>query len=261
MKIKAILSDAGGILFDFSINVQIEPLRVLLENSGKKLSIDQVCSSYLPYLHKAQTVISEEEAINQFFQDNNCSASFLDYEKIKKPISPEREKSLQWGVTETLEILRDMNVGFYVVTNAKAQGLQFQNDFERMIINQLKERGVYNPEKFNLCDYIKATISSKDLGVRKPEAYFFDAVLSFERSSPLKRDEVVFIAHNSDEIFCAVDLGIPVIAFNYQREKDARGIAARIEEHNKKYVNGISKTPIYPVKRFLEIPQLLTEFM
>jgi FMN phosphatase YigB (HAD superfamily) len=259
-RIKAVLSDAGGVLFDYSIDTQIEPLRILLEKTGKKLSLDRVYSLYLPYLYRAQTIVSEEEAIEQFLCDNNCHSKFADYEQIRNTMKSENRKKLLYeGVTETLEILRDMKIDFYVVTNAKAGGVEFEENFEMMLITQLKERNSYNPEMFNLSDYIRAIISSKDLGVRKPDAHFFNNVLSFERRIPLKRDEVIFIAHNSDEIFDAADLGISVIAFNYQKEKDAYDIMTRIHKHNERYTNGQISSRIYRIEKFIEIPTLVRE--
>jgi len=257
-RIKAVLSDAGNVLFEYSLDTQIEPLRILLEKTGKKLPPNEIYSLYLPYLHKAQTIVSEEEAIEQFLYDNNCPFKFADYDRLRSSIKPER-KVLFDGVTETLEILRRMNIGFYIVTNAKVPGSEFEDDFERMIIEQLKERNVYNPETFNLSNYITAIVSSKDLGVRKPDPHFFDAVLSLEREIPLKRDEVIFIAHNSDEIFGAVDLGISVIAFNYQKEKDAQDITARIYRHNKRYVTGQVPSRIYRIKKFIEVSEIIRE--
>lgn len=254
-RIKAVLSDAGGILFDYSVeDTQLKPLKILLERNGKNLSIDEIFSLYLPYLFKAQTTISEEETINQFLCDNCCTEKFSDYKIIRNSITSSKKKVLIKGVTEALENLRDMQVDFYILTNAKKPSAELQEGLNKMLIEQLQEIGVYNPRTFNPSNYVKAMISSKDLGIRMPKASFFDAVLSFDRKIPLKRSEVVFVAHSSHGIFGAADLGISVIAFNYQKENDAKSIIKRIGEYNKQ-----SNSKIYTIENFIEIPSIVAK--
>lgn len=262
MMIQTVLSDAGNVLFDdtFYVNTQIASLRIVLKNRGRELTFDEVYSSFCPYKNKAQTIISEEEAINQFLYNNGCSAKFGDYEVIKNSMEPRNRKRLLFeGVTETLELVRNIHVDFYILTNAMKPGTEFQEDLDRMLITQLRERGVYDSETFCSSNYVTAMISSKDLGIIKPAEDFFDTVLALRRNVRLKSNEAVFVAHASDEIFGAANLGIPVIAFNYQGEKNVQDILTRIDRHNQRYRDGQATSGIYTIEKFIEIPEIVAK--
>ncbi|MEK6816276.1 MAG: HAD hydrolase-like protein, partial [Nanoarchaeota archaeon] len=62
-------------------------------------------------------------------------------------------------------------------------------------------------------EYITDLISSKDVGATKPDERMFNAALA---KYGLEKNDVIFIAHDDDELMGAHKLGIRVYAFNYE---------------------------------------------
>jgi len=254
-----VLSDAGDILFDStsSINEQKAVLTDLFNRKGIKWRGNDVYNIFKSYKVLSQTKIPMEEAINLFLNDNFINATYADYCKlINERGNCSKKIKLFKDVTKTLEILNHKGIPFYILTDATEKGNNLYSKIEKMIISQLVERGVYNPYGFNVINYISGIISSKDIGVKKPNPMFFNIALKCERGS-FKKSEAVFMAHESNEIFGAANLGIDVIALNYWKEKDSIEINKKILEHNIKYKSNKINSRIYKVKHFSEIPQII----
>jgi len=257
--IKIMLSDAGDILFDSvsNINKQKEVLTELFNKNGMNYSIDDVCNMFKPYKILSQTKISVREAINLFLNDNFINATYMDYGKlINKNCNYNKKIELFKDITKTLEIFNHRGIPFYILTDATEKGDSLYHKIEKMIISQMVERGVYNPLNFNVLNYISGIISSKDIGVKKPNPKFFNIALKCGKGS-FKKSEAVFIAHESNEIFGAANLGIDVIALNYRKEKDSVEISKKILEHNKKYKLRKVNSRIYTIKQFSDISEIL----
>ena len=256
--IKLVLSDAGDILFDSAsnINEQKEVLRELFNRNGIDWCGDNIYNIFKPYKVLSQTKISMREAINLFLNDNFINATYADYCKlINERYNYNKKIKLFKDVTKTLEILNYKGILFYILTDATEKGNNLYSKIEKMIISQLVERGVYNPYNFNVLNYISGIISSKDIGVKKPNPKFFNIALKCRNG--FKKIEAVFIAHESNEIFGAANLGIDVIALNYWKEKGSIEIDKKISEHNIKYKSNKVNSRIYQVKHFSDISQIV----
>ena len=198
-----------------------------------------------------------KEAINLFLNDNFINASYADYCKlINESYNYNKKIKLFKGVTKTLEILNYKRIPFYVLADATEKGDKLYHKIEKMVISQLVERGVYNSFNFNILNYISGIISSKDIGVKKPNPKFFNIVLKCRKGS-FKKSEAFFIAHESNEIFGAANLGIDVIALNYWKEKDSVEISKKILEHNTKYKLRKVNSRIYIIKQFSDISRIV----
>ncbi|OIO62891.1 hypothetical protein COY26_05435 [Candidatus Woesearchaeota archaeon CG_4_10_14_0_2_um_filter_33_10] len=257
--IRIVLSDAGDILFDSasSINRQKEILTELFNRNGMNYSIDDVCNMFKPYKILSQTKVSMKEAINLFLNDNFINASYADYCKlINKNYNSNKKIKLFKDVTKTLEILNCKGILFYILTDATEKRNNLYSKIEKMIVSQLVERGVYKAYNFNVLNYISGIISSKDIGVKKPNPKFFNIALKCGKGY-FKKSEAVFIAHESNEIFGAANLGIDVIALNYWKEKNSVEISKKISEHNIKYKSNKLNSRIYQVKHFSDISKVV----
>ena len=257
--IKIMLSDAGDILFDSAsnINKQKEVLTELFNKNGMNYSTDDVCNMFRPYKILSQTKISMREAINLFLNDNFINATYMDYCKlINKNCNYNEKIKLFEDVTKTLEILNHKRIPFYILTDATEKGDNLYHKIEKMIISQLHERGVYNSSNFDILNYISGIISSKDIGVKKPNPKFFNIALKCRKGS-FKKSEAFFIAHENNEIFGAANFGIDVIALNYWKEKDSVEISKKILEHNTKYKLKKVNSRIYTIKQFSDISRIV----
>lgn len=252
-KIRIILSDVGDILFETSseLEKQKKIIHQILKRHGIELTIENSYSLFRPYKILSQTIISEEEALTSFFSSQGIKATYPEYLELMDK-QPKEEHPLFLGITETLEYFHSKGLPLYLLTNASKHGKEFYPNLERKIIAQLKERKTYNLNTFKLQNYFNKCVSSKDVGIKKPAVEFFQYVLAQE-DSPISFSEVVFIAHEREEILGSAGLGMTVIAFNYQQGKDAKLISRRIMEHNIRYKKGLTNSGIYLINNFSDI--------
>jgi FMN phosphatase YigB (HAD superfamily) len=231
-KIKTMLSDAGGVLFDENLDARYEALRTLTNDSD-------VRSSFRPYREMAHTAISEKEAVEMFLKKSGINAGYKDYLALVNSIQPEGPKLFD-GVTETLEELHKRGIDFCIVTNAMADSKYLRDDMARMLKDQLKQRGCANTNgKFSMRDYVDAIVSSKDIGIRKPSPHFFNYAIAVVEA---KKDNSVFVGHDCEEVFGAANLGIPVIALDTYKGDSSKVFRTRINNYNRVYGSKIIET-------------------
>ncbi|MBU2523100.1 MAG: HAD hydrolase-like protein [Nanoarchaeota archaeon] len=101
------------------------------------------------------------------------------------------------GVLETLEELHKKGIDIIVLSDGHRTGEDARQWMESMGIKT----------------GIKDVITSKDLGYCKPDPRFYEHAL---KKYNLKKEDVVFLGHDVDEDDGAHNLGIKVIAFNYE---------------------------------------------
>ncbi|MBU1198322.1 MAG: HAD hydrolase-like protein [Nanoarchaeota archaeon] len=255
-KFRIVLSDAGDILFDTSSYCNGLKLTIteLINQGGGSISEVQACNFFRPYKILSQTVMSMEEAINIFFKEFNINSTYLEFKTVFEQNKIDEVPVLFDGITQTLEFLNARGVPFYVLTNASETKEMLVSQLEKMVVFQLKQRGVYNPEIFMFSDYVKDIISSRDVGVKKPDPYFFYSAI---RKGYFDRDQAVFIAHKKEEIFGAADQGISVAAFNYHGQNDADEISKGIAEHNDGLGEDMVFSHIFNINKFSDLLELI----
>jgi len=225
-RIKAVFSDAGGILFDDSdIKNSLRDYFVEKNLSGKigrrgglersiesgfsessHSLLESLSESYREYKTKAQTIegYSSENAYRDTFEAMGLGEeyeSFIAWNKER----PRIERLLNSGVKETIEKLKTKGIMFIVLTDATKHGKDLEGQLEKMGLEKGK--------------YVTDIISSKDLGVKKPDKRFFDFAL---QKYGLKKEEVIFLGHDVDEIQGANSLGYSTVAYNYRAEDAQR---------------------------------------
>lgn len=214
MKYKAVISDAGEVLFSTKLqrDKKEEIIQELLFRTN--ISIDDALKKFKPYNDLAQTTHSLWEAILLFSQN-----------EIGKNISPEYAKSLAYGlfpkknelfdgVEETLRWLKKKGLPFIILTNSPFKGEAHTEKMDE-----------------NIQGLIYTQISSKDIRSRKPDFMTFrSAYHAAGISNPL--ESILYLAHSQPEIFGAADFGFQTVVCNYQQQKDAQEIANRIKQYN-----------------------------
>lgn len=247
-KYKVILSDAGDILFDTRKNKakRMAALVNTVKSSGINMGHDELYSKFYPFKSLSQTVISEKEAMEMFFKSIGIKALYDDYLAEEKNF-PEEEMKLYRGAAALLENLHNAELPFVILTNASKSAYDLNKTLERMLMQQVKEEGNYGLSQFNFKDYIHCIVSSRDIGIKKPDPYFFQMGLN-SVSKDISNEDALFIAHKYSEVFGAAALGIDVMAFNISCEKDAGSIKSGIIKHNRN-----NKSRIYSVSGFSEI--------
>jgi len=255
MKIKAVLSDAEGILFKKQPNDNAEKGAINKILMGKRIrhSADETYKLFKHFRILGQTKIPEHQAINMFFAYSGIKAGYNDYSRIIAQNQTTKNKLFN-NITETLEEIRKKGIPFYMLTNSSKKGKEIHPDLEKRIIAQLKERKCYNPSRFNPKDYITGIVSSKDIGHKKPDSRFFHYCLDNEKIKP---DEALIVSRKSEDIFCAADFGLNVAALNYWDEPDFFETLMRIGTHNLK--NYIETRKIHSAISFSSIINLLDE--
>jgi FMN phosphatase YigB (HAD superfamily) len=267
--ISLVLSDAGDILFDTraSSNRNISALTQLLREQGltiggitiKGTQIDDafIHQLYKPYKILAHTEITEQESISMFLSSVSQHATYDAYSAILASI-PDTPRSLFPEVTQCLEQLHSMGMPFVVVSDTAKTSRESLDSLTTMIADQRLSRGLAS--RFSIGAYITGVVTSKDMGVKKPDEMIFRYAIDSVFPA-LPYNETIFIAHESKEIFGAADIGMNVIAFNYQAEKDAQAIADEIASRSERFIMEIEKGKkqwIRSVDGLSQIPSLIS---
>jgi len=157
----------------------------------------------------SQRLIKYRKSLIDNISQNNIEVSYIDELKsifkrfsisynqknFKDPSSLVFEDTL-----ETLDEIRESGIDFIILTDATRGEKKSRKDF-------------YDPTGISV--YLTDLISSSDIGVKKPHPDFFNYALNKHN---LNIEEVLFIAHDLDEISGAHDFGLDVIAYRYKQE-------------------------------------------
>jgi putative hydrolase of the HAD superfamily len=195
MDIQAILFDAGDILY-YRMDRGKEFIEFL-----KELNID------FPSNHDTEKFVLTQKAYRGEINQDQYRVAYLKLFGISEPALIERGKQI-------LED-EDNNVHFF--------------DGVKETILELKRRGFYlgiitdtaNPVSSKLAWFESggfghvwdSIISSKEIGVRKPDPKIYQAALNHLNISPC---QAVFVGHKKSEIVGAQSTGMRTIAFNYE---------------------------------------------
>ncbi len=192
--VRAFLFDAGDILYH-------RPQRGLEFTAFlKKLSIDVECVEA-----KNKKILTDQAFTGQISQDQFREAILRLY-GVTQPDQIERGKrileaddyDIQFfpGVPETLAALKQQGFLLGVVTDTAAPLTLKLSWFERGGFGHVWD----------------SVISSKELGVRKPDPRIYQAALQQLGITP---SEAIFVGHNAVELAGAREIGLKTVAFNY----------------------------------------------
>ena len=196
--VKAIFSDAGNIIFDDrDRNTQVyEKLTYLTgipKNNLRKL--------LEPYKTKAFT--DKNYSYAQAWADLCDHLKLTPEQKYNIVETYKKQKSMELypEVKETLKKIQKLKIPFIIITDAPEPASTIENMLKR---------------KYRL-EGIAGIVSSKDIGVMKPNKQIFEKAL---QQYDLKSKDVIFLAHDYDELKGAHDLGYNVLALNYEPNGD-----------------------------------------
>lgn len=197
MKIKAVLYDLGDIFFEahywrkwmyeyfFSKNIY----------KGTFKDFYFLYDSYLADTYNGKS--SYEECFDRFISEFNLIDP-SDFKTLSFSVKKEFETNrvLYEGVKETLIEIQNREILNIIITDNEATEQEIKNNVIA---------------RFGINEYIDAVITSKDAGVSKPDSKIFKIALS---RFNLYIDEVLFVAHDIDEINGANKLGIKTVEYN-----------------------------------------------
>ena len=248
MEYKAIISDAGDILFSTNLQKRKKRklIRSLLEQSTSKINIDKAIEKFKPYNCLAQTTNELWESFISFTQNeldlqiDNEDAKKMENDLLSIP------NELFNGVPETLEKLREIEMPLIILTNGPKPGVEYD-----IVLRDSIKRRISSFQDYS--KYVHAQISSKDLGARKPDPSTFHAAYLALDIAP-KKNEILYLAHSQSEIFAAANFGFSVVACKYQQQKDAKKISNAIKSYNK--TNALK---IIEIKEFKDLISLIDD--
>ncbi len=196
--VKAVLSDAGGILFDDTHGGRVI-YPAIAEMLG--MPLQEMKDQYRPF---AQRVMVDPD-----YTRSNSLQDFL--KAIGKTADTDKILALykkHWpvltvfeGVSETVAELGNRNIDFIILTDAASTAAHLESRLRNT---------------FGINNGLTGVLSSKDLRVMKPDKHFFDTAL---QKYGLQKEEVVFVAHDYDELKGAHDLGYTVLALNQNEDE------------------------------------------
>ena len=193
--IRALLFDAGDILY-------------YRQNSGSKLAafLDEIGLPYKEYLPGKKSAL-RDQAYQGLINYDQYQEAILRFYGITQPdqiargkiILDEEANNVQFfeGVPETLKSLKDEGYLLGIITDTALPVHVKLNWFER---------GGFG-------DVWDSVISSKELGVRKPNPRIYQVAL---QQLGVSADQTIFVGHKSSELDGAKAVGIRTIAFNYE---------------------------------------------
>ena len=245
-KVKAILADAGNILFDDSdlrgafrlyleekgLMTQKKDINYILDTEDRKKSINN--KSFPNYSSNIKSNLGKIENIIKLPYKITISP-----DHFKKVYSKNRDLAMiKKGYTRELsykETFNELKIPSYYPDymnwlgerKNKIKNVPFEGVLETL--EALHKKGIDLiilsdghrtgedakkwMESMGIKTGIKDVITSKDLGYCKPDPRFYKHAL---KKYNLKKDEVIFLGHDLDETDGAHKLGIEVIAYNYE---------------------------------------------
>ncbi len=194
--IKAIFYDLGDIFY----NNYKWRLALYRELHRKSLFKGDFTAFYLLYERYVDAVYKGQkkyrDGFREFFEANSLPDWNDFFERyLGRTISKPYKKTLP-GIIPTLKKLKSLGIKNIIISDATSTGEQLR---ERI----LKELGV--------AEYIDDVISSAEVGFTKPSPEIFEHAL---KKNGLAIDEVIFVAHDKDELDGARKIGIRTVEFN-----------------------------------------------
>jgi FMN phosphatase YigB (HAD superfamily) len=214
-QIKAVIMDAGDILFD-ARRMNERELSFVRDTIG--ITISEYVKKWRPFKKKAQTSsdYTKIDAFHDYLREINHPELISEYqEHVANFPKPHPTELVLPGVAETLAKLKEKSIDRIVITDTTRTVAKLTKDF-------------YEPS--GLAPYLTDIISSKNLGTKKPDPKIFEHTLKLH---PYKKEEVIWIAHDLDEIKGGFDYGFRVIAFNYwQKQRQDGTLAPFVQEED-----------------------------
>lgn len=200
-KIRAILADAGNILFD-DTDVR-GALKDYLEEKEvfKTISFKKFEQIYTPHRERAYTDknYSRNEAHMATFEELGIKGLYTPFLQWFEERKKQNKVSILPGVKETLKSLKEKGIDFIIISDGSRTGKNMYDWFGRM----------------GLSEGITDLITSKDLGYCKPDLRFYQFAM---KKHNLTRNETVFIGHDLDELEGAKNAGLRTIAYRYDKQ-------------------------------------------
>jgi putative hydrolase of the HAD superfamily len=193
--IKAILYDLGDVFFEAHL-WRKWMYDYCLEKSLYSKSFAEFYLLYETYLEDVYCGRKEyDQAYKEFVSDMKLGDSFIEISFDRKR-HYENTRTLYKGVKETLQKIHNGGIKNIVVTDNEAS----EDELRRNIL-----------KRFEINEFIDKVITSKETGVKKPDPYIFEHALKFYS---LKKEEVLFVGHDKDEIDGATELGLRAVEYN-----------------------------------------------
>lgn len=197
MKFKGVLYDLGDVFFEahYWRKWNYDELRQTGFFEGDFMKFNDLYESFLIPVYENR--ISYEEGFDSFLQTLGVSnEDMFKKRSFMKKKEFEKSRVLFPGVKATLKRLHNYGIKNIIITD---------NDLTE---DEIRKKVI---ARFGINPFLDFIVSSREIGVKKPSPEIFDKALN--RAS-LKRNEVVFVGHEKDEIDGCRDLGIHTILFN-----------------------------------------------
>lgn len=125
-------------------------------------------------------------------------------ESFEKKLYFETNRTLYDGVKETLQALKDEGIQNIVITDNESG----EETVRSKVIG-----------KYNINHLVDKVVTSKEVGKTKPSPEIFQFALDW---SGFSKDEVIFVAHDQDEIDGAKSLGLKVCEYNNYLNRETK---------------------------------------
>lgn len=206
--IKGVLYDLGDIFFEAHYWRKWNYTRLKTNGlfEGSFVEFYDLYENFLEDVYNGR--IKYNQALHNFLRSLKVSNldNFFEESLNQKRLYEETRK-LYTGVRTTLTLLKKRNIKNIVITD-----------------NELAEQEIRVKilEKFKINHLIDKVVTSIEMGVKKPNPEIFVKTLKI---LDLKKDDVIFVAHDQDEINGAMKIGIKVVEYNnYLRQPNCADI-------------------------------------
>lgn len=206
-KVKLVLFDMGDIIYDATawrkwLHGYLSQ-RGLFEGGYWDLA-DRWEGSWLQKIHKGEVEYKDgferflgELGLNERQKEELLAVNWVKKKELEAQIKPFE------GVESGLKKLKEMGLTTGILSDT-----------------ELGEKGVKDKlsNRLHLDGLFDHIVTSADIGARKPEPEAFNYVV---HKTGIPFEEIVFVAHDYDELEGALALGIDTIAFNYRENVHA----------------------------------------
>lgn len=247
--IKAILTDAGSILYRTSALRKAIYLTILEIPEFSNLTLEQYKRDFTRFKEKAELhpEYTIDNAIIDFSAQYGLKEQALNLKKERgyihadcAPKTSAQKSVMEYIANFGVKNFSNEKLDVYLkgrITKTELDTLKTKMDIVdshvRTALSELKSMEIpiivitdaykttaemaLDLYSIDILHYIQDIVSSKEVGVKKPHPKIFEEAL---KRNSLKPEEVVFIAHDIDELKGAHELGLRVIAYNFAPEED-----------------------------------------